>query len=376
MVVLLRSTVVNLIVIIAIAIAAAFSTAARASAALVFAPSSVRSVVRYSWSTSFSMSSSAAGSSGEGDGEGGDKPLFVDIGANLLSEMYQGTYRGKERHEADLDDVLKRAWAGGLDRIIVTGGTLAESREALVLARTDSRLFSTVGVHPTRCGEFGDTDADRDAHVEALAELAEEGMRDGTVVALGELGMDYARTSFCDVETQRRGFLAQLTVAERTGLPLFLHNRETGFDLLDLLTENRSRFSGGVVHSFDDTADLAVAIMDAGLYVGINGCSLKTAENLDVVRTIPLDRMLLETDCPWCDVRASHAGSNHVRTAFPTKQEKKWARGSCIKSRYEPVHIIQVAEVVAGAKGVEVSVVAEASRRNAYKLFGGLQKKH
>ena len=156
MVVLLRSTVVNLIVIIAIAIAAAFSTAARASAALVFAPSSVRSVVRYSWSTSFSMSSSAAGSSGEGDGEGGDKPLFVDIGANLLSEMYQGTYRGKERHEADLDDVLKRAWAGGLDRIIVTGGTLAESREALVLARTDSRLFSTVGVHPTRCGEFGD----------------------------------------------------------------------------------------------------------------------------------------------------------------------------------------------------------------------------
>ena len=302
-------------------------------------------------------------------------PRFVDIGANLLDDMYRGTYRGKPRHEADLDDVLQRAWEGGLDRIVVTAGSLEESRRAVELARTDPRLFSTVGVHPTRCNEFGDTEESLAAHVQALTEVAQSGMADGTVAALGELGLDYARTQFCDVETQKRGFLAQLAIAEETQLPLFIHNRETGEDLLNLLRENRHRFSRGVVHSFDDSAELAAKIIDLELYIGINGCSLKTPENLEAVKTIPLDRLLLETDCPWCDIRASHAGSVHIKTTFPTKNEKKFERGCCVKSRYEPCHIVQVAEVVAGAKGISVAGVADASRRNAYDLFGGLEKK-
>ena len=316
-----------------------------------------------------SAAASAAASSPD------DPPRFVDIGANLLDDMYQGIYRGKPRHEADLDDVLQRAFDGGLEKIVVTAGSLEESKRAVELARTDSRLFSTVGVHPTRCNEFGDTEESLASHVEALTEVAKSAMIDGTVVALGELGLDYARTQFCNIETQRRGFLAQLDIAEETQLPLFIHNRETGEDLLDILKEHRHRFSRGVVHSFDDSAELASKIIDLELYIGINGCSLKTPENLEVVRTIPLDRLLLETDCPWCDIRASHAGSQFVETKFDTKNEKKFERGCCVKSRYEPCHIVQVAEVVAGAKGITVAEVAEASRRNAYDLFGGLEKK-
>ena len=316
-----------------------------------------------------SAAASAAASSPD------DPPRFVDIGANLLDDMYQGIYRGKPRHEADLDDVLQRAFDGGLEKIVVTAGSLEESKRAVELARTDSRLFSTVGVHPTRCNEFGDTEESLASHVEALTEVAKSAMIDGTVVALGELGLDYARTQFCNIETQRRGFLAQLDIAEETQLPLFIHNRETGEDLLNILKEHRHRFSRGVVHSFDDSAELASKIIDLGLYIGINGCSLKTPENLEVVRTIPLDRLLLETDCPWCDIRASHAGSQFIETKFDTKNEKKFERGCCVKSRYEPCHIVQVAEVVAGAKGITVAEVAEASRRNAYDLFGGLEKK-
>ena len=316
-----------------------------------------------------SAAASAAASSPD------DPPRFVDIGANLLDDMYQGIYRGKPRHEADLDDVLQRAFDGGLEKIVVTAGSLEESRRAVELARTDSRLFSTVGVHPTRCNEFGDTEESLASHVESLTAVTKAGMIDGTVVALGELGLDYARTQFCNIETQRRGFLAQLDIAEETQLPLFIHNRETGEDLLNILKEHRHRFSRGVVHSFDDSAELASKIIDLGLYIGINGCSLKTPENLEVVRTIPLDRLLLETDCPWCDIRASHAGSQFIETKFDTKNEKKFERGCCVKSRYEPCHIVQVAEVVAGAKGITVAEVAEASRRNAYDLFGGLEKK-
>lgn len=295
---------------------------------------------------------------------------FVDIGANLLDPMFVGVYRDKPRHESDLDDVLERAWSNHVDRMLVTAGTLDEAVRALELARKDTRTFSTVGVHPTRCNEFGETEESLQEYLEKLREVVKDGMADGTVAALGELGLDYARIEFCDKDSQKRGFLAQLRLAEETGLPLFLHNRETGTDLLDLLRENRNRFSRGVVHSFDDTIDLVEKFIGLDLYIGINGCSLKKEENLNVVKAIPLDRILLETDCPWCDVRATHAGSGYIKTTFPTKKEKQFERGCCVKNRYEPCHIIQIAEIVAGVKGISVEEVAEMTSQNAYDVFG------
>ena len=307
-----------------------------------------------------------------------EEPYFVDIGANLLDSKYQGIYYGKQRHTPDLDKVLNRAWQNNLDRIILTAGTLEEAKEALKLSRTDCRLYSTAGVHPTRCSsELGENEESWEGYWNELREVIKEGANEGKIVAIGELGMDYDRLKFCDAITQRKGFIAQLKIAKEVNLPLFLHNRNVGTDLLEILKEHyftgpkevQESRAGGVVHSFDDTIDLAFKFIELGLYIGINGCSLKTEENLSVVKELPIDKILLETDCPWCDIRRSHAGGGLIQTNFPSKQEKKYEDGCCVKGRYEPCHIIQVAEVIAAIKGISVQEVANASRKNAYKLF-------
>lgn len=97
--------------------------------------------------------------------------MGADIGANLLDGMYQGEYHGTAHHEPDLDAVLERAWAAGVEKIIITAGTLAESRRALDLARTDERLFCTVGVHPTRSNEFEDSPDGAEGHLRQLQEV-------------------------------------------------------------------------------------------------------------------------------------------------------------------------------------------------------------
>ena len=323
-------------------------------------------------------------------------PPFIDIGANLLDEMYQGIYRGKERHDKDLERVLQRAFDQNVQTIIITCGTLTEARKGIEMAKTNDHLFCTVGVHPTRCSsEFGTTQEEWDEYLIHLEGIIQNDCVQGgggcNVVAVGELGLDYARLHFCDIETQKRGFIEQLKLAKKVNLPLFLHNRETGTDLLDILKEHYFDIvqgvdndeilkekiharAGGVVHSFDDTLELAQQFMELGLYIGLNGCSLRTDANLQVAKDIPLDKLMLETDCPWCDIRATHAGYNHVQTKFPTKSEKKYDSDCCVKGRYEPMHIIQVAEVIAGVKGISVEEVATASRNNAHKLFGKLTK--
>ena len=134
----------------------------------------------------------------------------------------------------------------------------------------------------------------------------------------------------------------------------------------------------GIVHSFDEGLEICMKLMSLGLYIGINGCSLKTAENLEVVKDIPLDRLILETDCPWCDIRPTHASMQYVTTTFPTKKEKQYTRELgkefCVKNRTEPCHVAQIAEVIAGIKGVDVEEVVNVSCQNVYDLFGSLEK--
>jgi Tat protein secretion system quality control protein TatD with DNase activity len=154
-------------------------------------------------------------------------------------------------------------------------------------------------VHPTRCKQVFVDDPEKDADVllDELLEIAQDGMKDGTVVAIGEIGLDYDRLQFCPAEIQREYLQRQITrVAQPTGLPLFLHNRSVGDDLykmlIDLGWEN-----GGVVHSFDDTLELATKFIDLGLFIGMNGCSLRTKDNLQTAQSLPLERLLLETEC-------------------------------------------------------------------------------
>jgi TatD DNase family protein len=146
-----------------------------------------------------------------------------------------------------------------------------------------------------------------------------------------------------------------------------------GRDLAELLLKHKQETGAackGVVHSFDGSIELANEFIEMGLYIGLNGCSLKTEENLQVVQQIPLDKILLETDCPYCDVKATHAGFQFVKTKWESKNYKKFEKGKMVKGRNEPCQIVQVAEVIAGVKQVSVETVADACYTNSMALYG------
>ena len=302
---------------------------------------------------------------------------FVDIGANLLDERFVlGEYRGTQRHRPDFEAVIQRAEAIGMRHMILTAGTANDSKDAVATIRdlrqtmTNScQLYCTVGVHPTRSNELEDA-LDGDAMLEELIELAKDGMKDGVVVSVGEMGLDYDRLDFCSKEIQLKWIRKQLRLAHETGLPLFLHNRNVGSDLYDILVEERGMWTSGVVHSFDDSLALAAKFIDLGLYIGLNGCSLRTKESIAVVKDLPLEHLLIETDCPYCDVKRTHAGYEHVKTHFESRPEKKFQEGFQVKGRNEPCNIIQVAEVIAGSKGIDVHAVTEACYQNSLRLYG------
>lgn len=302
---------------------------------------------------------------------------LVDIGANLLDPMFQGSYRDKQRHPADLLAVLQRAKDAGVSGIMVTAGSLEDAIAALALC-SESRealpsLTQTVGVHPTNCNEFEARAGPGGAAAHAAELLAVARRADDLCVAVGELGLDYDRLNFCDRETQLKYFELQLTeLAGPLRKPLFLHCRtaEAAADLQVLLRKHRDLLPTlpGVVHSFDGTIEDARAFMELGFYIGLNGCSLRTAENLEMVRQLPSDRILLETDAPWCGIKATHAGSEFVKSEWDeVKKPEKWEEGKCVKDRCEPAHLRRVLEVIAGCRGADMEAFAleigESTRR-------------
>ena len=184
--------------------------------------------------------------------------------------------------------------------------------------------------------------SDLAGYVAALRAVLADGVSDGTVVAVGECGLDFepSRLAYASVETQQRHFAMHVDLAEEFRLPLFLHCRDTGGAFLALMREHGARIAaagGGVVHSYDGPADEMRALVELGLHIGLNGCSLRTAENLLTAAAVPGGRLLLETDAPWCGIKASGAGFASVKTQWPTvkKPEKHDGGVSCVKDRTE-----------------------------------------
>lgn len=299
---------------------------------------------------------------------------FVDIGSNLLDEMYTGLYHDKQRHEGDLSAVLDRAKSCGVQRVICTAGTTTDSRRAFQLARQfPELLYSTAGVHPTQCAAFADG-AGEDV-IRALADLIQEGngsesTGERRIVAIGECGLDYARLEFCPRELQLEGFNKQLDLASTLDLPMFLHNRDTEGEFLRIVTENFHKLrGGGVVHSFDGSMEEMRALTDLGLFIGINGCSLRSEESLRVAAAVPEHLLLLETDAPWCGIKPTHPSHPHVETIFPSKKKEKFELGFLVKDRNEPCTIRQVHEVLAAIRGVDPDTLAETILANTKRLF-------
>ena len=165
-------------------------------------------------------------------------------------------------------------------------------------------------------------------------------------------------------------------------MPLFLHSRACHEDFTRLLRPRLDQLpKRGLVHSFTGTAEEMHDLVRMGFNIGINGCSLKLQENLDVVKEVPLDHLQLETDGPWCEIRASHASSKYLNTsagapvAPKSVKKEKWQSGLMVKVRNEPCLIPQVAWVIAKVKGLDVQEVCNAAWTNSVKMFG-LGEKH
>jgi TatD DNase family protein len=288
--------------------------------------------------------------------------------------MFKGRYNGKERHPDDTVEVMERARSMGVKKCILTAGTVDDSRITMDLVlslRSEEKggfdVVSTVGVHPTRCNEFI---GQEDSVVASLSELIEEGIASKMVVAVGEAGLDYDRLQFCEKQVQMVGFLKQIDLAAKYKLPMFLHNRNTAGDFVRVVRENREKIQGGgVVHSFDGGMEEMQELVDLGFYIGINGCSLRQAENMAVAAAVPLDHLLMETDSPYCGVKNSHAGSSFLQTKFATKKKEKWVEGTMIKDRNEPCTMVQILEILAHERGMDANELAEAIYINSQRLF-------
>lgn len=220
--------------------------------------------------------------------------------------------------------------------IITIGSSLHSSKAGLRLARRYRNMWATVGVHPH------DAKALDDATLGELKKLAQ----DELVVGIGEIGLDYYR-DLSPRDRQRSAFERQLALAADVGLPICLHNRESTDDFLAVLRAAGSQHRG-VVHSFLGDRELAETFMALGLYLGVGGpLTYSKNETLrEAVKTIPLDRILLETDCPYL-------------TPVPYRGK-----------RNEPVYVAYVAQEIARIKGISVDDVAHETTRNAMLLFG------
>ena len=296
---------------------------------------------------------------------------LCDIGFNAIDDMFQGEYHGKRCHECDLSLVVERASSLGVKSMLCTASNPKEARHTLQICRQYStpqcKLFSTVGIHPTRCSEFKDG---IDVVMKRVEDVLDDGVSDGTILALGELGLDYDRLHFTNKHYQHIGFEAQFEFAERFQLPLFLHDRNTAGDFHRMLYPHLDKLTaGGVVHSFTGSVEDMLEYAKVGLYIGVNGCSMKTADNLQVVKAIPDHLLLLETDAPWCGIKNSHASHPYVTSMFKSLKKEKFVMGEMVKDRSEPCHMIQVLEAVAKVRNVDPLQLADQVYENTRRLF-------
>jgi TatD DNase family protein len=258
---------------------------------------------------------------------------LIDIGANLTHESF--------RH--DFDAVLERAREAGVERMIVTGASRAGSEHALELARAHpGTLHATAGVHPHHAGDYG---ADTDARLRELA-------RNPEVVAVGETGLDYFR-DLSPRSAQRAAFEKQLAIAIDLGMPLFLHQRDAHDDFFALLREARDRVPAAVVHCFTDDRRALFDYLDLDCHIGITGwiCDERRGTHLrELVRAIPSNRLLLETDAPYLlprDIRPPPADR-----------------------RNEPMYLAHICEAVARERGETAATTAANATAATRAIFG------
>lgn len=256
---------------------------------------------------------------------------LIDIGVNLAHDSF----------DADRDAVMQRAADAGVVQMVVTGSSEEATRKAIALARALPRvLTATAGVHPHHAVDLTS---------ESLPRLRELALAP-EVRAVGECGLDYFR-DFSPRDQQRRAFGWQLELARATGKPVFLHQRDAHEDFLAMLREHEVRH--GVAHCFTGGERERDAYLELGLHLGITGWINDERRGLhlrEVVRGIPADRLMLETDAPYL----------LPRDMKPAPKSR----------RNEPAYLPHVVRAVAAARGEAPEATAAATTATARRFFG------
>ena len=234
-----------------------------------------------------------------------------------------------------LTDVLRRMRENGVTHALCVSVTLEDFPKVRELAERHSNLYATVGLHP----DYPDAEPVDEADLVNLSEHPK-------VVAIGETGLDYYRLKG-DLEWQRERFRVHIRAARASGKPLVVHTRAAAQDTIRILTEERAGEAGGVMHCFTESWETAQAALDLGLYISFSGIvTFRNAQALkEVARTVPLDRMLVETDAPYL-APVPHRGKTN-----------------------EPAFVRHTAEEIARLRGLTLDEVAEHTTRNFCHLF-------
>ncbi|WP_282937435.1 TatD family hydrolase [Paenibacillus sp. RC67] len=256
----------------------------------------------------------------------------IDIGVNLLHRSFQ----------EDREQVVARAAKVGVSPIIITGTSLRSSLEAARYAgRFPGQLYATAGVHPHDAKSCNDTTL---KDLKKLAALPH-------VVAIGECGLDYNR-DFSPREVQKKWFEEQIALASELRMPLFLHEREAHHDFVALLKKHQDQMGKAVVHCFTGNLYELRTYLNMGFYIGITGwiCDERRGKHLrELVKFIPLDRLMLETDAPFLT---------------PRDMDVKPTNG-----RNEPAFLPHVVKAVSNCLGRRPEEVAEATTLTARQFF-------
>ncbi|MBB4064771.1 TatD family hydrolase [Gellertiella hungarica] len=242
----------------------------------------------------------------------------------------------------ELDQVVARAHAAGVKQMVTISTRVRKLPQLLAICDRFPSIFCSVGTHPNNADEELDVTADE------LVLLSEN----PKVVAIGEAGLDY----FYDTQKpadQKAGLLVHIEAARRTGLPLVIHSRSADEDMAAILTEETGKGAFPfILHCFSAGAELARVGVELGGYVSFSGILTfpKSEDIRAIAATVPMDRLLVETDAPYL-------------------APKKW-RGK----RNEPSYVVNTAEFLAEAKGVSYEEMAAASTENAYRIFSKLPR--
>jgi TatD DNase family protein len=252
--------------------------------------------------------------------------ILVDTHAHLDANQFAG----------DLEEVISRARAADVRAVITVGTDLDSSRAAVALAEEHPGIFAAVGIHPHEAARAGS---------KALVELAHLSVHPN-VVAIGETGLDFYR-NLSPPDRQREVFVAQLKLARKVDKPVIIHDRDAHPQVLAILKDTGVGWRG-VLHCYSGDYPMALEAMDMGFYISIAGpVTFQNARRLQaLVCELPLDRVLVETDCPYL---APHPH-----------------RGR----RNEPAYVCLVADKIAELRGLSRSKVADITTDNASRLFG------